>query len=306
MLRLVTRAVAPIAAPFRSTAVAVPPPRPLLACCCARLLHSAPTPLLQANPPPSNESSPPPPNSQPVRNDSEYGRVDAHLSSDLSPAERAMLARRRAEAARADAAFRAEQAFEGHKLVDHSGMTLQEHATTDSRALPGDIPRTGDFPTNPYRQLTEAELNCTDGASCPSYPWDHSPHAHNNERMQLLRNLPYPHPLPPVYTHSPGYRPSPELRNPGQRLIHVLAVVLCTTIPLWIFMGPESATGGSNAPQQKRQLAIQTWSQQRIAELRRTPAEMRAFQLRKLGFSEDELPEARKAKQAEQRGRAIA
>jgi hypothetical protein len=175
--------------------------------------------------------------------------------------------------------------------------------------LPGDIPRTGAFPTNPYRQLTEAEINCTDGASCPSYPWDHSPHAHNNERMQLLRNLPYPHPLPPVYTHSPGYRPSAELRKPSQRLLHVLSVLLCTAVPRWVMFGIDTTTGGSEGHRSddgRPQMPLQRAMRARVAELRQTPAEMRAFKMRQLGFSETELPEAHRASQAEQFGHNVA
>ncbi len=76
------------------------------------------------------------------------------------------------------------------------------------------FPADGPMPRNPFEPHTAEEIACTDGATCPSYAWLTSPHAKFNESQKLLKALPYFHPLPPVYSHSVGYRPSAELRHP--------------------------------------------------------------------------------------------
>ncbi len=178
-------------------------------------------------------------------------------------------------------------------------MSPELRQTTGPNAETSEVPRDGPMPRNPFEPYTAEEIACTDGATSPSYAWLTSPHAKFNESQKLLKALPYPHPLPPVYTHSVGYRPSPELRHPWQRMTHVVAVFLTTIISAGVFFFVEPTHKLSDGTiHRSERMAIHHWMDRQLALLRRTPAEVRATKLYALGVPEEQLPEAKKIRAA--------
>jgi hypothetical protein len=102
----------------------------------SRLLHTAAASLQQQQQgPPSSSSSNdagtpfshahPAAPSEPAGDD--LSRVDRHMAGTLSASERASFARARVQAERAEAKFRAEQIFEGNKVVDLVRNTRTQH-----------------------------------------------------------------------------------------------------------------------------------------------------------------------------------
>jgi hypothetical protein len=100
----------------------------------------------------------------------------------------------------------------------------------------------------------------------------------NSEAAILLRSLPFPRPLPPVYTHA-TYRAAPELGDRRRRLLHVFTIVLTTYVGLWCVFSDDWEPKGKPAGHDHIFTPARKWWKETIAELERDPNQKEASKL---------------------------
>ena len=150
-------------------------------------------------------------------------------------------------------------------------MTPDERKSTGNFSHTGDVPRTGPFPRHPYLPKSAESLNALDGASCPSWAWNNAaPGVANSEAALLLRSLPFPRPLPPVYTHA-TYRAAPELGDRRRRLLHIFTLVLTTYLGLWCVFSDDWQPKGKPPGRDHIFTPARKWWKKTLAELEGGP-----------------------------------
>lgn len=145
---------------------------------------------------------------------------------------------------------------------DESNQSAAERASTGNEAEVGDVPRDGPFPSHPYLG-PPVEHGPT--ATCPNMSWVPSPAG------DVIRQLPFPRPLPPVYTHA-IYSPPGELNTRNKRLLHVFSIVLCAGLGTYLTLFADWDDPAHGRPHGNHVFSgVQQWARDRMKLLMQGP-----------------------------------